>query len=78
VHASAPEDFLDHGGRIGVLTGKHPITGRNQDDFAAETEIGIGKLRARHPRTDHNQTLGDLGECVKLLPGEDSLAVGQG
>ena len=39
--------------------------------------VGARKLRARDPRSDDDEALGQVGEVVELLPGEDALIVRQ-
>ena len=76
VHPAPDEHVLEHGRGVGVLAGQHPVAARDQGDPAAEREVGTGELRTRDARADHDQVVGQIGEVVHLLPGEDPFAVG--
>ena len=56
--------------------GQHPVARGDQHDLGAEGVVRAGELGAGHPRADHDQPLGQLGQLVDLGPGEDPFAVG--
>ena len=78
LHASALEHVLEHPGGVLILTGQHLLAGGHQHHLDTELVVGAGELGAGYARTDHDQSLGQLGQVVDLLPVQDPLTVAAG
>ena len=57
-HAAVFEDSLDHGRRVRVLAGQHPVSRRHQRHLRSQCLVGTGELCTRDTGSDDDQVLG--------------------
>ena len=76
LHPAAPEHVLDDRRGIGVVARQDVLARGDEDDLGTQPEVCLGELGAGDAGSDDDEPLGQLGELVDLLPGEDPLAVG--